>query len=372
MEGHVRKRGEKWYYSFEASSVEGKRKRIERVGGRTKKEAEAALRKALEEYSNTGIYFKPIEISTADYMDYWFNNYVKINCKYNTQELYSIVIKKHIKPALGSYKLKALTPTLLQEFINSKKCYSKSTIDAIKNILGGALKMAVHPYNYIKENPINYVKPPKKQKQDTKLIILSKDDFNKIADRLPEYNIPLQIAYHTGMRGGEVTALTWDNVDLDNGIVKVRHTLVSKGKSIFELESPKSSVSIRDIKIGNTLIKILNQQRIYQKEMKLKYGQWYNNSNFVCTKENAKPMNTNTIKILSRKINTELNINFNFHSLRHSHATMLLEAGANIKDIQKRLGHSKLSTTMDTYSHVTEKMENETVNLLESIFANGK
>lgn len=106
--------------------------------------------------------------------------------------------------------------------------------------------------------------------------------------------------------------------------------------------------------------------------MKLKYGQWYNNSNFVCTKENGNPMNTNTIKILSRKINTELNINFNFHSLRHSHATMLLEAGANIKDIQKRLGHSTLSTTMDTYSHVTEKMENETVNLLESILANGK
>jgi len=60
-------------------------------------------------------------------------------------------------------------------------------------------------------------------------------------------------------------------------------------------------------------------------------------------------------------------IKFDFHSLRHTHATMLLESGANIKDIQKRLGHSKLSTTMDTYSHVTDKMESETVNILESI-----
>ncbi|WP_330369325.1 tyrosine-type recombinase/integrase [Metaclostridioides mangenotii] len=60
-------------------------------------------------------------------------------------------------------------------------------------------------------------------------------------------------------------------------------------------------------------------------------------------------------------------IKFDFHSLRHTHATMLLESGANIKDIQKRLGHSKLSTTMDTYSHVTDKMESVTVNILESI-----
>ena len=67
MAGHVRKRGNKWYYSFEASSVDGKRKRIERVGGRTKKEAEAALRKALQEYENAGLHFEPSEISVADY-----------------------------------------------------------------------------------------------------------------------------------------------------------------------------------------------------------------------------------------------------------------------------------------------------------------
>ena len=106
MAGHIRKRGNKWYYSFEASSVDGKRKRIERVGGRTKKEAEAALRKALQEYENAGLHFEPSEISVADYMDYWFKNYVMVNCKYNTQSAYEIIIRNHIKPAFGIYKLK--------------------------------------------------------------------------------------------------------------------------------------------------------------------------------------------------------------------------------------------------------------------------
>lgn len=68
-------------------------------------------------------------------------------------------------------------------------------------------------------------------------------------------------------------------------------------------------------------------------------------------------------------MNYELGIPFNFHALRHTHATMLLEGGANIKDIQKRLGHSRLSTTMDTYSHVTEKIQSETVDILEKIIA---
>lgn len=73
------------------------------------------------------------------------------------------------------------------------------------------------------------------------------------------------------------------------------------------------------------------------------------------------------MKYLSRVVNYELFINFNFHSLRHTHATMLLENGAEPKDIQVRLGHSKFSTTMDTYSHVTKKMKNETIDIFESL-----
>ena len=90
------------------------------------------------------------------------------------------------------------------------------------------------------------------------------------------------------------------------------------------------------------------------------------------TKENDENITTDSLKYLSRVVNYELGINFCFHSLRHTHATMLLETGANIKDIQKRLVHSKLATTMDTYSYVTQKIENDTVNILENIFATQK
>ncbi len=79
-----------------------------------------------------------------------------------------------------------------------------------------------------------------------------------------------------------------------------------------------------------------------------------------------------SLRYLSRIVNMELQIEFNFHSLRHTHATMLLEGGANIKDIQDRLGHSSLPTTMNIYFHVTNKMKNDTVNILENIINNKK
>lgn len=220
---------------------------------------------------------------------------------------------------------------------------------------------------------MQYVKLPKDNKHKNSkddLKIISIQDYNKITDRFSmgsNFYVALQIAFHTGMRGGEVTALQWNDIDLDNKIIQVQHTLINKGKGIFELGTPKTKSSNRTIVVGDTLINILKKHNLFQKENKLKYGEYYINSNFVCTKENGELITTDSLKYLSRVINYELGITFNFQSLRHTHATMLLEAGADIKDIQERLGHSKLATTMDTYSHVTNKMKNDTVNILENI-----
>ncbi|HBE9109415.1 TPA: site-specific integrase [Clostridioides difficile] len=373
MKGGVRKRGEKWYYYFDLGTVNGKRKKIERVGGKTKKEAEKALRDALSEFENEGQLFSDNEMSFSDFLDFWYKEYVLLNCKYGTQKNYEKIIKNHLKPDLGKYKLKNLNPAILQKFLNDKSRFglSKNSINNFYGVLSGALKSAVYPFKFIKENPMQYVHMPKMQenkKNDLKIISLK--DFNKILERFPQgssFYIPLQIAFNTGMRSGEVTALQWDDIDLENKIIHVRHTLISRGKEGFELGTPKTESSYRKINIGDTLTKVLKEHKKLQKEMKLKFGEWYINSSFVCTKEMGEHVTTNSLKYLSRVVNYELGIDFNFHSLRHTHATLLLENGANIKDIQHRLGHAKISTTMDTYSHVTNNMRNQTVNIFESI-----
>ncbi|AXU49813.1 site-specific integrase [Clostridioides difficile] len=374
MKGGVRKRSNKWYYYFDLGIVEGKRKKVERVGGNTKKEAEKALREALNEYENSGIVFEESNISLSDYLDFWYKEYVLLNCKYNTQESYRINIEKHIKPKLGAYKVKSLTPAILQNFINKKykEDYSQNTLQVLKAILHRSLKSAVHPYKHIRENPMQYVSIPKtKSKTETnKVKTITLEEFNQILNIFPQdsfQRIVLLIGFHTGMRRGEIIALKWDNIDLDNKTITVKHTLIKKPNGMFELGQPKTESSCRTIFIGDTLIKALKEHKLYQKKMKLKYGEFYFDSDWVCTKENGQQVNTHTLDTIVRQIRVALNNDFHFHSLRHAHATLLLENGANIKDIQNRLGHSQLSTTMDTYSHVTDKMKNETVDIFEKI-----
>lgn len=374
MKGGVRKRSNKWYYYFDLGIVEGKRKKVERVGGNTKKEAEKALREALNEYENSGIVFEESNISLSDYLDFWYKEYVLLNCKYNTQESYRINIEKHIKPKLGVYKVKALTPAILQSFINKKykENYSQNTLQVLKNILHRSLKSAVYPYKHIRENPMQYVSIPKTKTktESNKVKTITLDEFNQILNIFPQdsfQRIVLLIGFYTGMRRGEIIALTWDDIDLDNKTITVKHTLIKKKNGIFELSQPKTESSCRTIFTGDTLIRILKEHKLHQKKMKLKYGEFYFDSNWVCTKENGQQVNTHTLDTIVKQIRGALNNDFHFHCLRHTHATLLLENGANIKDIQNRLGHSQLSTTMDTYSHVTDKMKNETVDIFEKI-----
>lgn len=378
MQGSVRKKNGKWYYSFEVGRENGKRKRIERAGGSTKKEALESLRKAIIEFESAGSVFTESDMSVSDYLDYWFKEYVLINCKPNTQKSYEQLIRNHIKKALGIYKLKQVTSARLQELINLKyrNGFSKNYLSNLYGVLSGSFRMAVNPYELIKVNPMIHVYLPK---YDTRLInnpddlkIITIDDYSRIIERFPygsNFYTPLQIAFHTGMRAAEVMSLTWDCIDLEKGSIKVEKILYRNDLGVWVFSSPKTASSIRTIYIGKTLINLLKKHHKSQLENKLKYGIHYKKSDFdfVCLKENGELLTTDSLKYLSRVVNYELGINFKFHSLRHTHATMLLESGANIKEIQDRLGHSKLATTMDTYSHVTEKMKKESVDIFETI-----
>lgn len=181
MKGNIRKRGEKWYYSFEIAKSD--RKRIERVGGYTKKEAQLALVKAISEYSEMGKTFKISEISVSDYFDYWIREYVKVNCRFNTQLAYIALIENHIKPAFSIYKLKDLSPSLIQEFINKKflSGFSRSFLVNLISVLGSTLKFVVHPSNFIKDNPIQYINFPKysESRREINRSLMTKEQFKK-------------------------------------------------------------------------------------------------------------------------------------------------------------------------------------------------
>lgn len=123
----------------------------------------------------------------------------------------------------------------------------------------------------------------------------------------------------------------------------------------WTIGTPKTQASFRNIDIGKQLIEILKTHRKRQLENKLFYGQYYTENNFICTKEDGKLTTPHIIKHYGDKARRESGIDFTFHSLRHTHTTLLLENGAIDKAIQERLGHARIGTTMDTYSHLTNK-----------------
>lgn len=390
MQGSIRKKGDRYYYSFEMASEGGKRKRIERAGGRTKAEAQKALRDALAEYEKIGQVFQPSKMSFSDYLDFWVENYVLINCRHNTQKVYGQIINLHIKPNIGRFKLSSLTPAILQNFINSKyqEGYSLTTIRMMKTLLYSTLKYAIFPCQYIKENPVQYIKiPKKKEEQATNLMkdkVISKEQFEKIIENLdPCYHLVYLIAYYTGCREGEILALTWNDINFKTQEISIDKTMIKIGNT-FYLGDPKTKSSKRKIKIGNLLINILKKWKIEQMENKLHYGQHYENYYekaitreiteekegkplfFICTKTNGKFIKVENLQHSVKKIKKALGTSFTFHHLRHTFATRLIESGVNPKVVQAILGHKDIKMTLQIYTQVTDKMKAQAIEVLEN------
>lgn len=377
VNGSVRKKGRTWSYRIDLGIVDGKRKQKERSGFKRKTDAQAALRKAIDELENTGGVFEPATISFSDYLNYFIENYIEINLRENSQRARKHIIKNHIRPEFGKYKIMQITSQALQRFITKKsKEYSKNYVSMIHATLSTAFKMAVE-WEFIKVNPMTRVKVPKRDdhEMDKKIKTLSLEEVNKCAERLKEthHYIPFMIGFHTGLRSGEIAALQWSDVDFDNMMLSVTKRLdYSSNKEEWEFKPPKTRSSNRTIAIGNELINILKNHKIEQKKNKLKYGEYYTENAFICTFENGEIVTTKTISRMSKIIKRDLKIDFNFHMLRHTHATMLLEAGISPKVVQERLGHSTVSITLDTYSHITIDFQKTAVSEYEKYLQKNK
>lgn len=391
---NTRKRGSKWEYRFEGAKISGERKQLTKGGFRTKKEALEAGTKALSEYNNAGFHFSPSEISFSDYLDYWMENYCALNLKRTTYTNYLKKVDLHLKPALGQYKLKALTPAVLQAFINMKfnAGYSRNTLAVVKGVLSGSLSYAVEPSAFIQSNPMLMVKLPsmraeakvptrKKQKH-----IITKEQMQQILERFPEGTsqyIPLLLAYHCGLRLGETFALTWDDVNFDNKTIDINKQVQEK-ENCWTFENPKYDSS-RLIKADSVLLDILKAAKVKQERFRDFYGEHYTKLfiddkrrlnttgegeeiQLINCRENGTYIQPRVMQHCGRIVHYQLGLkDYDYHSLRHTHTTMLLEAGANPKDIQHRLGHKSLDITLQVYAHVTEKMQDDTISILESI-----
>lgn len=366
MNGSIRQRGKTYSYYFRAPALDGTYRRVEKGGYPTKKDATKALQEALAKYNYYGTVGAGSTMTVDELFKYWYETSAQGKLRPKTLVNYDSTYNNHIKPKIGKRKVIKLNVMVLQMFVNEvRDKVSGPTLGNIRNVLNGMLKLACRQ-GMIAENPLKDVevriKPSKRE------LKINMDQFKELDARLRESYayLPFCIAFYTGMRIGEVCGLQWQHVDFKKNEITVAQQLQVVDKRLV-LAPLKSKSSYRKIKFNPALRLILDQAHTKHLEMQKVYVQpLYNPDGFVCVDPGGfgcTPLNVSTRVTRAAE---SLGLDFRFHDLRHLHATLLFEADVNALVIQERLGHANIKTTLGTYTHLTKKMRDDTLDRIDS------
>lgn len=368
-----KKRGKTWtYYVYIGiNPLTKKRDEISKGGFKTKKEAMAAAR-IVELEKENGTLIRESVVPFQDTAQKWLKTYSRSGVKVSSVRAREKEMK-HFISAWGPYPISKITPDMYQDRmyeLNDQYSYNyTSNIHACgRMIFRYAVKQGL-----IKINPTEGFQMPKKQltveeleNTEEEYVFLEKEElasFLKLAqtEGLAMDHLIFSVLAYTGMRIGELLALKWTDFNEEVGSLRITKTLYNPNnhKEKYQLLTPKTPGSVRTIRIDEMLVSMLKKHRIKQNEIKLKNRPIYKDSGFIFAREDGHPQLRKVVESRLKRLLKMLEINKNItpHSFRHTHTSLLIEAGVGIKEIQQRLGHSDINTTMNIYAHMTANME---------------
>lgn len=272
-------------------------------------------------------------------------------------------------------KLAKLSPLHLQAFYSDKlnEGLSRRTVQLLHAIVHKALECAVK-WQLVGRNVADAVEAPRPERQEVRPLTEEEvSRFLAVAHAEDPRMYPFWLlAIHTGMRRGELLALTWEAVDLAKGTVEVRQSLTEAFGRLV-MTQPKTAKGKRLIEITPPVVEALRRHRHEQRKERLAFGPDYEDHGLVFCQPNGKPLHPSTVtrwhfKRLLEKAGLP---NVRFHDLRHTTATLLLKQGVHPKVVQERLGHANISITLDTYSHLVPGTQREAGAKLDAILFGG-
>lgn len=352
---------------YDRDPVTGKRNRTFKTVHCSKKQADAMLRKMLSA-AEAGELLEPSSMKLSDWMREWLDNYLP-NLEATTRAGYEERIKTCLVPYLGAVPLKSLQTTAVQKWINDLRDEKGLAPKSIKNVyhnLDAALKKAV-TLQMIPRNPCTGVELPKLEKYQAE--IYNSDEITtllKAAEGTDMYLLVL-LTVSVGFRRGELAALSWDDIDFENGIIHIHsNRVIAKGKVITK--APKSKAGIRDVTIGQGLLDALKKANAQYLLNKRTYGTDFIDSNLVICQPSGKPFNPDSITQKWERFVEQKGLkHIRLHDLRHSCATAMIEAGIDPKTAQHRLGHSDVNITMNIYAHSTQTMDKKAADKMDEL-----
>lgn len=386
--GSVRKKGKKWYYRFYVEDASGNLVQKEFAGTESKSETEKMLRKAMEDYDAKKFLAKADNLTLGQMLDVWAEEDLKTGSLSNgTVGNYLQAVNRIKQHPIGNRKLKTVTSEHLQKFMDllafggeegnfKSKGYTIDYIRSFHAVLQQSFRFAVFPKQYITFNPMQYVVMRRKAEEDVDLFSDNDEDaevinpitpeqYQTLMEYLEERNkpavLPVQIAYYTGLRLGEVCGLSWSDINFEEQYLTVRRSVRYNGARHKTEIGPTKRKKVRIVDFCDTLADILKKAKKEQRKQVFSYGELYQRNYYREVKEKNRiyyelyhldgtediPLDYNEIDLVcirpdgayeapatvetalrtARKRLSELDDNFHFHTLRHpyvKHTTKIL------------------------------------------------
>lgn len=352
----------------------GKRKALRETFRGLKSEA-IARENELKQIVKKGNYSDLKNYTFNDFIDKWETDEA-INLAEATKQGYNYCLRK-IREDLGHHRLKDLKTIHILEFYtklrNTKKPkkLSENTILHYYVIIQRILNLAVK-WEFIDSNPNNRIDRPKIIKKEA--IFYDDEKIKKLLEvtnnECLKYQVIIYLALDSGARRGELTGLSWDDVDFKNKTISINKVTQNINRQIIEKSIPKNNSSIRTISLTDKTMDLLKSYKEEQDGLRNILGTKWLNSNKILIDNFGGLMHPDTPSKIFYKICKNNNLpHMKFHGLRHSSASLLISLNVHTKVISKRLGHSSSATTDMIYSHIFTRLDTEVSDKLNDIFA---
>ena len=333
---------------------------------KTRKEAAEKLSKALRD-KEQGTFVAPHKLTVGAWLDTWLWEYKKPKLRPITFDSYEMLVRRHLKPALGHIPLRDLRPEHLQRFYNEKAragC-SARTVRYLHTTLHSALAQAEKNQLVVRNVSKLTERPHEARKEMRTLSLPQVADTLLPAIKENRLHAAIFLLFMTGLRRGELLALRWRDLDWKEGVLQVRQTLVrarnhNEGRTQLVFSDPKTPQSRRTIPIPEECLIALKQHKVRQAEERLMLGPAYEDYGLVFCQPDGRPIDPRNFNRQFCRVLQEAGLpHIRVHDSRHTLATLLLEQGISPKTVQTILGHSSAKITLDIYSHVTLDLEKQ-------------
>ncbi|MBA4379552.1 MAG: hypothetical protein C0393_02500 [Anaerolinea sp.] len=337
--------------------------------GKSQKECRDWVKETLTKIGN-GLTFQGTQVTLAKFIESWLDG-KELSRRPQTVSQYRALTRQHILPLMGGMRLQDIQPAHLKQLYLAKKDEGRGarTVQLIHTVMHAVLKQAVKE-GILGRNPAAAVERPKVEVAERHILTEEQAQQLIIATTGTRYGTLIYMALMTGMREGELLGLKWSDVDWTKGHLHIQRQLQVKKVNGSVLVPPKTRAGVRKIKLGQGTLDRLAMHREQEELQKEASGARWEENDLIFPNTIGKPMSSRNMYEDYKRLLRENGLpDINFHALRHTSLSFLLDMGTPVNTVQKRAGHSKASVTTDTYGHSLAHSEDEAAERIEELLS---